>query len=141
MRSAQGPARPTGGVTATPTFVNTPTVIGAITTARCRLEVIRQTDLGCTTWRGMFGSGRKIAGTEAMRAHPTTERLGRRKIVMSGFCAAARGTTMRASFAPLSATGATPAIATIPSASVLRERHDLLHLNPFTSGGSKGAQP
>ena len=76
----------------------------------------------CTICTETYGGRWRTVGTGVMRAHRRTGARGCRGIAPGAFCAAAPGTSIRGTFAPLTATGTTPVSGTTLSASALPGR-------------------
>ena len=99
-----------------PTFRGATRIAAMATNALRQRHLLPLTLLASTICTVTFGSGRRIAGTTAIRALPATARLGFLAIALGVFCAAALGTAIRTTSALLAAAGAPPI--TAPSITV-----------------------
>jgi hypothetical protein len=95
---------------------------GCIGRKRWRLARSSRTALVFTTCTGMYGSGFRIAGTQATRVHRSTAQPGRAAIAACVCAAVVLGTPIRGVCAQLCATGMQPAAASTAAGSAWLER-------------------
>ena len=110
-------------------------------TGRLPWGVSGRTVGSCTTCWGMFGSGRRTAGTTITTGLRRMGARGRLAIVPAAFSAAAPGTALRGSSARRTAAGTRPGSASTASASVLPGRLPLESLLLYLFGGAGGLAP